>query len=232
MKKISNKDFLEPLKNRPGLEPNIEFKNHLLRELQNVKPPKQRMKSVYIGFLVSAAALIVFSLYSGEFWNKPEVKENKGNPMQMRSMDNAVTGQPATIQAENSFQTVTSEKYHVALNIPKEWNTLKGFVEKYGGKDGFVQLMAFDEKIQSIDEVAKLTIEKTLKPFGTNPEITSLMIQGQEARLIMPSDDQSKDDFKRAEVIIADPIGKGLYLIVDADVDHIREIVETIQFLR
>ena len=234
MKKISNKDFLEPLKNRPDLEPSIEFKNQLLRELQTVKPSKQRMKSVYIAFLASAAALIVFSLFSGEFWKKSEVQESKGNPMLMRSMDNVATDQPARIQAENPFQIITNEKYHVALSIPKDWSALKGFDDKYGGEDGFVQLNAFKGDSLSIDEVAKITVEHPLKPFGTKPEITSLEIHGQEARLIMPTENQVKNE---AEMIIELPkpivvSGRSFsYLIVDADVDHIRTIAESFQFL-
>lgn len=57
----------------------------------------------------------------------------------------------------------------------------------------------------TVDQVAESNANHKLKPYGNKPSIEKLEIQGLEARLIKPSDDQPKEEKDAAELIIKSP---------------------------
>lgn len=131
----------------------------------------------------------------------------------------------------------TDREYHVFLRYPATWIFNKAYLSRYEGKDGFFEISALDGYSWTIDEAAVSDANHILKPYGTTPSISKLEIQRQEARLIMPSDDQPKEEKGAAELIIKSPksiqINKDnyYYLIIWADKNHIKEIAKTIQFI-
>jgi hypothetical protein len=239
MKKISNKEFLQPLKNRPGLEPRLEFKNQLLQELQTVRPQKLKFKSVQMPLLYGIAAVLVLVMISGGLNLLRQSGSSSSELMKSTarqpgfagnsnsSMDNAQKASPVA--------TFYSEKYHVSLSYPIEWKPVTGTEDQYEGESGFFRLSSLDGG-KTLAELANSEAGQKSQPFGSQPEFIQLKIDGNNATLIMPSDDQGKQYKQQAEVIVQyskklsvdEVIGTTLSLI--ADKEHIKEIAVSMKF--
>ena len=134
--------------------------------------------------------------------------------------------------------TYISEDYKISLKYPSYWEANPNYIERYEGKDGFFQVGAIDGENMSIDEVAKNDTFHKLNPYGSDPKIINRMIDGQEARLILPSDDQPEEMKNQAGLIVKYPeaikINGSLYhyLILWADKSHIEQIGNTLTFLK
>lgn len=147
-----------------------------------------------------------------------------------------ITGTSSTPSANQVF---SNQEYHVTLEYPSTWkaNNAYSTPARYEGDNGFFQISAMSGDGWTIDQVAESNANHKLKPYGTKPSIEKLEIQGQEARLIKPSDDQPKEEKDAAELIIKSPkviqIGsdKYYYFILYSDKNHIEEIAKTIKFI-
>ena len=91
----------------------------------------------------------------------------------------------------------------------------------------------------NLDEVAQSEAQHVLKPFGSNPSVESLLVQSQDARLILPSGDQPKttaDEPAWGELLVRYPrpvlVNRSLaeFFVLAGDVNHIRELASTIAF--
>jgi hypothetical protein len=102
--------------------------------------------------------------------------------------------------------------------------------------NGFVHIAAIDAP--SLDEAVAAEVEHHLRPYGSQPIIENIHVGGQEARLIIPSKDQSADLSRQAAIIVHSPepieISGQLYhfLIIWADQEHIRAIAQTVRFIQ
>ena len=127
--------------------------------------------------------------------------------------------------------------FNVSLKYPQGWTEQTGYLNKYSGKDGFFQLDALGGGDNFIDNAAKMEAYQNLKPYGRTPTIEKLIIDGEEARLIIPSKDQLAEMKAQAALIVKYPkkviIGTNsyIYLILWADNEHIREIGNSIKFI-
>ena len=131
--------------------------------------------------------------------------------------------------------------FAVTLQHPADWQPEPGYGSpetgeiKYAGINGFFQINAMDT--ESIDMAAASEAGHILQPYGANPTIESLQIQGQEARLILPSNDQPAGMGYQAEMIIRYPHPVNIsgtpcrFFILWADQAHIRALAETIRFM-
>ncbi len=149
----------------------------------------------------------------------------------------AVVAKPTQAAKQQiDWETYSSQRLHVSLRYPNGWQPKQGSQERYEGADGFFQLDAAGGVGVTIDKLAEAEANHKLQPYGSKPTIEKLQIQGQEARLILPSDDQPKGMKGQAGLIVRSPkaisIGKDTYdfLILWADKGHIREIAQTLQF--
>lgn len=130
-----------------------------------------------------------------------------------------------------------NKEYNVSLKYNKDWKANNKNINRYEGEDGFFQISAYNGQNLGIDEVADNEANHKLKPYGSKPQISKLVVQGQEARLIMPSEDQPAEENNAAEVIIKYPKGIKIsgdmyfYLIVNADKGNINKIINTIKFI-
>lgn len=134
----------------------------------------------------------------------------------------------------------TSKEYKVTLKYPSDWVVNPEYEEKVQGNDGFFQLSAISGEGLSIDEVANIDAFHQLKPYGSNPQIIELTLEGlkveEKARLIVPSADQEEEWNDQAAIIMKYPeavkIGDSLYyyFILWADIEHIEEIGQTVLF--
>jgi hypothetical protein len=120
------------------------------------------------------------------------------------------------------------------LRYPSAWQFESGYGIKYAGPDGFFQISAIWGPGATIDEIADGDAHHKLQPYGTEPTIEALRVDGQPARLIMPSDDQPAAMAGQSGLIVELPQPIDLsgdtynFLILWADEQHIRPIADTL----
>ncbi|MFX1355538.1 MAG: hypothetical protein ACFFGP_16410, partial [Promethearchaeota archaeon] len=124
--------------------------------------------------------------------------------------------------------------FGVHLQYPLGWAPQAGYGVKYSGPDGFFQLSAIDAAGWTLDEVAESEAHHKLQPYGSDPTIERLEVDGLEARLILPSTDQPESMKGQAGVIVDLPWQieiageKYDYLVLWADQGHIRGIAASL----
>jgi len=140
------------------------------------------------------------------------------------------------------WTTFESSVFAISLQYPADWQPIPGYGSpetgntRYGAINGFFQIEAMDS--ERIDAAAAAEAEHRLQPYGSQPTIETLQIQGQEARLILPSNDQPMGMQHQAALIVRypEPVNRSgmpcRYFILWADRPHIRTIGQTLQFAR
>lgn len=152
----------------------------------------------------------------------------------------------------NHQAVLINKPYHVCLNYDSSWDlspiphlVSPGFKV---GKDGFFNFESMttesieDHNIHyanSIGELAQFNIKA--EGFGSSPMVIGLKIQGQPARLIIPSMDQQSKwfGFQHAQLLVKYPADCVIYggdytfdyFVLDADIKHILKIARTIRFI-
>ncbi len=127
-----------------------------------------------------------------------------------------------------------SETYLVAFSYPGHW--VRVLEERYEGRDGFFQVSAISSD-SPLSKVCRNEAFHELRPYGTNPSITSIQVANMPACLILPSQDQPAEMRKQSAVIVQYPspvvIGGTTYpyFILWADQDHIGDISRTLSFV-
>jgi dienelactone hydrolase len=126
----------------------------------------------------------------------------------------------------------------VHLQYPLGWEAQPGYDLKYAGPDGFFQLSAIDGAGWTLDEVAQNEAHHKMQPYGSDPTIERLEVDGLEACLILPSADQPEAMNGQAGLIVDLPWQieisgeKYNYLVLWADQQHIRDIAKTLQLMK
>jgi TolB protein len=150
-----------------------------------------------------------------------------------------ITGTPTPYL--DMWTTFSNPVLAVSLEYPADWQPVPGYGSpemgelRYGAINGFFLIGAMDT--DSIEQATAAEAEHKLRPYGSQPSIEALLIQGQEARLILPSADQPAGMQHQAAIIIRYPqpvnvIGMPCrFFILYADYPHIRTIAETLHFL-
>jgi TolB protein len=140
------------------------------------------------------------------------------------------------------WTTFSSSVYAISLQYPADWQPIPGYGDpetdeaRYGAINGFFQISAMDS--DSMDAAAAAEAEHKLQPYGSAPKIETLQIQGQEARLILPSGDQPAGMQHQAALIVRYPEPVNIsgtpcrFFVLWADWPHIRTIGQTLQFAR
>ncbi|GIP29379.1 hypothetical protein J23TS9_45090 [Paenibacillus sp. J23TS9] len=143
------------------------------------------------------------------------------------------------VQKSDGSVEYIDHKTKISLQYPSNWSLDTTYLPsiRYAGENGFFQMDAGGTGSISIDEFASLNAHHKLNPYGTNPEITVVNIDNQDARLIKPSDDQPEEMKNQTCLIVKYPkpikIGDTMYnfFIVYADSENIEAITETIHFI-
>ena len=140
------------------------------------------------------------------------------------------------------WTTYSNTVFAVSLEYPGYWQPIPGYGSpetgeiRFGDINGFFHINAMDT--DTIDMAASSEANHKLQPYGTQPTIETLQIQGQEARLILPSEDQSMGMQYQAGIIIRYPMPVNIsgtpvrFFIMWADLAHIRTIAQTIRFMQ
>jgi len=152
----------------------------------------------------------------------------------------ATTVVPAPTSTTPTFadwKTYSNPTFNVTLKYPVDWQHMPEYGERYGGADGFFEVSpAFSPEL-TVDEACELEANHRLKPYGSQPQVERLQVQGQEACLIWPSDDQVKDMRGQAALIVRYPEPVQIagdvygYFVLWADKNHIREIGKELRFV-
>jgi TolB protein len=160
-------------------------------------------------------------------------------PETVPSSPPATTGATPTPYIDHWTPT-TFPHFGITLEFPPDWEAdpgysdLEGGTTRFAGVNGFVHVSAMSSA--SIDEAVEAEAGHYLQPYGSQPVLETIEVDGQPARLIMPSDDQSADPFRQAAVIARYPQPVELsgqayeFLILWADTEHIRAIAQTMRF--
>jgi len=134
------------------------------------------------------------------------------------------------------WTTYSNPVFAISLEYPADWQPIPGYGSqetgetRFGNINGFFHISSMDT--DTIDMAVAAEAGHILQPYGPNPTIESLQIQGQEARLILPSAGQQY----QAAIIIRYPQPVNVlgtpcrFFILWADQPHIRTIAQTIQF--
>jgi hypothetical protein len=145
---------------------------------------------------------------------------------------------PTPTMHTDMWSTYTNTFFAVSLQHPADWIPVAGYSSsdagdiRYEGVTGFFHVGSMDA--DSIDQAASHEADHVLMPYGSQPTIETLTVQGQDARLVLPSSDQS-GMMHQAALIVRYPFVASLdwsprYFVLYADLAHIRTIVETIRF--
>jgi TolB protein len=138
----------------------------------------------------------------------------------------------------DTWTTFSSLAFAISLQYPADWQPAGyGSPEtgeiRFAGINGFFHINSMDG--DSIDSVAAAEAGHRLQPYGSQPTIEILQIQGQEARLILPSSDQPTGMQSQAALIVRYPpvttiVWSPRYFVLWADWPHIRAIAKTLRF--
>ncbi len=155
-----------------------------------------------------------------------------------------VTASPARMK---DWQTASNPVYGLAFSYPHPWQQNRAYGDsRFDGADGFVQLSAMGGAATLDDACREEARPGQQGYYGSQPTITPVRVQGQDACLILPSADQPAAWGDRAALLVAPPqpitlpIGtppvptsQAAYapLVVWADRGHLGDIAGTIQFV-
>ncbi|MGL4344545.1 MAG: hypothetical protein ACRCTE_05045 [Cellulosilyticaceae bacterium] len=137
----------------------------------------------------------------------------------------------------NGYKTFSSDYYDVSFKYPADWVKDPHYKERYGGESGYFELSEIETFGKTLDEVVKQEVKGTFKPYGNNPTIEKVMLDGEEGRLIIPSGDQAACFDKETALIVRNkkPVvlngEKYDYLVIWADQNHMDEIIASFKFL-
>ena len=131
----------------------------------------------------------------------------------------------------------TEETYGVGFVLPEGWERLDEGTPRWHGDDGYVQLDAVSDDATSAEDACVALSEHSLEPYGSAPTIETVVIDGQEGCLVLPSDDQAPELERQAAIVARYPqareIGGEAYEFVALYVDepHVHAIASTLRFI-
>lgn len=137
-------------------------------------------------------------------------------------------------------KTFTSSTFRASLQYPSHWKLIEGydtFNTRYGSSDGFFMMSASQSEGITFEALCAQEANHKLMPYGSKPRIQKLKVQGQQACLILPSQDQDKTMMNQAQLIVKAPrvieISGNRYnnFVLVADKTHIRGIAKTLKFI-
>jgi TolB protein len=137
----------------------------------------------------------------------------------------------------NRLGTYSNPQYKVSFNYPGSWNQIGGYdYDRFEGETGFFGVSGLGGINLTLDEATKNEYSHKLLPYGQHPVIEKLKVDGQPAKLIIPSEDQAESMKGQAELIVEYPVPIVIagntyqYFVLWADKDNIRNIIPTITF--
>ena len=139
---------------------------------------------------------------------------------------------------DQTWVTYSNSTLGISLKYPPHWQHVDE--ERFAGEDGFFSFTAMGDIGFTMDQAVQAEVGHKLQPYGPEPVVQEIWIDGQEARLITPSEPQTENLRWQAGALVTYPqpipisIGdtQHYYLIfaLYADPAHIRAIADSIKF--
>jgi hypothetical protein len=98
----------------------------------------------------------------------------------------------------SSWNSYSNPYFKISLNYPAHWQQVDGearYGEKFAGEDGYFTITAMGDLDLTLDQAVQAEVQHKLQLYGPDPEVKEFQVQGQEARIILPS--ASQDDHLR-----------------------------------
>ncbi|MCC2327363.1 peptidase M56 [Bacillus wiedmannii] len=138
----------------------------------------------------------------------------------------------------SSQKLYLNSDYNIKFYYPEYWMKMAGYEERYGFQMEFFQISLLSDNSLSLDQITHQEAFHQIRPYGSQPSIKNINVQGQSARLILPSSDQPHEMMKQAAIIVTYPTPIHLsgrkyeYFLLWADTSHIQMIIQSLQFLK
>lgn len=135
------------------------------------------------------------------------------------------------------YKSYTNKLYHITFEYPGNWVLNKNYESRYEGPEGFFEVAEINALGRDIDQVAQQEVDTPIQPYGANPQIKTLTLDGQPARLIIPSSDQNKVFDREVALIIKNKkpvIENGdayNYTIIWSNAQALEHMIKTFKFL-
>lgn len=146
---------------------------------------------------------------------------------------------PLTNIFEPRLDDYISDEYGVTFKYPSSWNKNPRYENKYEGTSGFFEVSGFEGNDNNIDSAVAEQINEPYKPYGSNPTVRKLTVDGQPAREIIPSDDQGEIITDRDIALVVQykmPIMvEGIrypYLIIWTNRENLPLIIKSLKFIQ
>lgn len=201
--------------------------------LSDPVPIRRRFVSIAAAVAVIAAVAVGLVLSRND---APAVLATGSPPAAVAST--TTTSLPPTTSGV-VFQYVAAQEFGIGFKIPLAWTGGAGGQgsRTWEGDDGWVQVSAANA-MDGLAGVVDNLVNHHLKPFGSAPTVTEIVVDGADGRLIVPSGDApAPRGFPEAAIAIELPpdmiisAGNSGVLTVSADADHIGAIADSIRFL-
>jgi hypothetical protein len=150
---------------------------------------------------------------------------------QVAPMETTVTPLAVPIPIWNTY---TSQSFLITLQYPSYWEPDER-EDSFGGKDGFFRISASSIAGLTAKEWCELEIQhnpdKTgIYRYGENPTMEILKVDNQPACLVLPESERGSSLLAVEYPQLED--GRTRLLFFMADKSHIRNFVDTLQFVR
>lgn len=151
---------------------------------------------------------------------------------------------PARTEAppDETWQTYIDSTYQVTLRFPGNWkkdplySDRPHFAEEKGPHkvwEGFFQLSLTGDS--TLEHACKDAAEHVLQPYGRNPTIRPMEVDGQRGCVVWPSQDQPAPRHAELNIEYPEPVEVDgdlwSLLVLSADTDHILAIAQTLRFI-
>jgi TolB protein len=144
---------------------------------------------------------------------------------------------------ESTWLSYLNPFFGISLNYPPHWQHVDGdaqYGERFAGEDGFFTITAIGDIGLTLDQAVQAEVGHKLQPYGPEPMVQEIWIDGQAARLILPSETQEDNLRWQAAALVTYPrpipitIGNTQHFYpifaLYADPAHIRTIADSIKF--
>lgn len=140
-------------------------------------------------------------------------------------------------EASMNLKEFRSDLYDITFKYPATWTKNLAYEERYDGPGGFVEVAELEAYGRDIDAVTKQEIDTPIQPYGSNPKVVDLELDGRPARIIIPSSDQNKVFERELALIIKNkkPVIEGQdfydYTIIWTNKDNLETLLNSFKFI-
>ncbi|MCB9151156.1 MAG: hypothetical protein H6641_20550 [Caldilineaceae bacterium] len=136
---------------------------------------------------------------------------------------------------ETDWKTFRSSRFGVEFEYPASWQPSPDDAERYSGSNGFFVLNASSGA--TLDDFADSEINHPLRPYGVNPQVIPMTVAGQDARLILPSTNQSSELRQQSALVVRYPKPRQVssttyeFFVLYTSQPYVRHMADSLKFV-